>query len=112
KVQNIINPLTLDNPMQNVYIKAVSKFLPNVAVTNDRMEQILGLVNGNASRAKAIVLRNNKIKSRHYAIDENGNPTHNNTDLTVEAIKNLLELAQVSKNDIDILSCGTSSPDQ
>lgn len=98
--------------MQNVYIKAVSKFLPNAAVTNDRMEQILGFVNGNASRAKAIVLRNNRIKSRHYAIDENGNPSHNNADLTVEAIKSLLEMTGVFETEIDILSCGTSSPDQ
>lgn len=98
--------------MQDVYIKAISKFLPNQAVNNDQMEEILGFVNGNASRAKAIVLRNNKIKSRYYAIDKEGNPTHNNTDLTVEAINRLLELSNVSKNDVDILSCGTSTPDQ
>lgn len=98
--------------MQDVYIKAISKFLPNQAVSNDRMEQVLGFVNGNASRAKAIVLRNNKIKSRYYAIDENGNPSHNNTDLTVEAINRLLEQTNTSKTEIDILSCGTSSPDQ
>lgn len=98
--------------MQEVYIKAISKFLPNQAVSNDQMEEILGYVNGNASRAKAIVLRNNKITSRYYAIDENGNPSHNNADLTVEAVNQLLELAKISKNHIDILSCGTSSPDQ
>lgn len=98
--------------MQDVYIKAISKFLPNQAVSNDKMEQVLGLVNGNASRAKAIVLRNNKIKSRYYAIDENGNPTHNNTDLTVEAINKVLELGKISKNEVDVLSCGTSTPDQ
>lgn len=98
--------------MQNVYINAISKFLPNQPVSNDQMEHVLGFVNGNASRAKGIVLRNNKIKSRYYAIDENGNPTHNNSDLTVEAINRLLELGKISKDKIDILSCGTSSPDQ
>lgn len=98
--------------MQDVYINAISKFLPNQPVSNDQMEHVLGFVNGNASRAKGIVLRNNKIKSRYYAIDENGNPTHNNSDLTVEAINKLLELGKTSKNEIDILSCGTSSPDQ
>lgn len=47
--------------MQNVYIKAISKFLPNEPVTNDRMESILGMVNGKPSRARSIVLRNNRI---------------------------------------------------
>lgn len=98
--------------MQNVYIKSVSKFLPNKAVTNDQMENILGFVNGKPSRARSIVLRNNRIVQRFYAIDENGNPTHNNSDLTVEAIRKLLEQTGTSKTDIDVLSCGTSSPDQ
>ncbi len=98
--------------MQNVYIKAVSKFLPNSPVTNDQMESILGMVNGNPSRARSIVLRNNRIVQRFYAIDENGNTTHNNSDLTVEAINTLLEQTGISKTEIDVLSCGTSSPDQ
>lgn len=98
--------------MQNVYIKAVSKFLPNEAVTNDRMESILGMVNGKPSRARSIVLRNNRIIQRYYALDEMGNVTHNNAQLTHQAIKNLLEIAQVPEVEIDILSCGTSTPDQ
>jgi 3-oxoacyl-[acyl-carrier-protein] synthase-3 len=98
--------------MQNVYIKAVAKFLPNEGVSNDQMETMLGFVNGNPSRAKSIVLRNNKIKNRHYALDKNGNPTHNNAELTTGAIQNLLRKAGISKNDFDLLSCGTSSPDQ
>jgi len=98
--------------MQNVYIKAVSKFLPNEPVTNDRMESILGLINGKPSRARSIVLRNNRIVQRYYALDENGNPTHNNTELTSKAIENLLLKANVSPEEIDILSCGTSTPDQ
>ncbi len=98
--------------MQNVYIKAVSKFLPNEPVTNDRMESILGLINGKPSRARSIVLRNNRIVQRYYALDEMGNPTHNNTQLTHQAIENLLSKANVSAQEIDILSCGTSTPDQ
>jgi len=98
--------------MQNVYIRAVSKFLPNKAVTNDQMEGVLGFVNGKPSRARSIVLRNNRIVQRFYAIDENGNPTHNNAQLTVEAIRELIAQTGVSVEEIDILSCGTSSPDQ
>lgn len=98
--------------MPNVYINAISKFLPNEPVSNDKMEEKLGFVNGKPSRAKAIVLRNNRITTRYYALDNDGNPTHNNADLTVEAINNLIKNTRISPTDIDVLSCGTSTPDQ
>lgn len=98
--------------MQNVYIKAISKFLPNEPVANERIEGVLGLVNGNPSRARAIVLRNNRIFQRYYALDEQGNTTHNNTQLTIKAIEKLLQQSGISSAEIDVLSCGTSTPDQ
>src|SRR5690606_20804358 len=98
--------------MQNVYIKAVAKFLPNEGVPNDQMESKLGFVNGNPSRAKSIVLRNNKILNRYYAIDENGNPTHTNAEMTAEAIQNVLSISAIPKAEVDIIPCGTSAADQ
>ncbi len=98
--------------MPEVYINAISKFLPNEPVPNDRIEQVLGVVNGTPSRAKSIVLRNNKITTRYYAIGKDGQPTHNNAELTYESINRLLEQSGADKTEIDILSCGTSTPDQ
>lgn len=97
--------------MKNVYITKIAKFLPNSPVENDQMEEKLGIINGKASRARRIILRNNQIKTRYYAIDEEGNITHNNAQLTAEAVKNLCN-GDFKKEDIEILSCGTSSPDQ
>jgi len=94
-----------------VYINRLSKFLPNDPVSNDQMEQYLGRVDGSPSKAKPIILRNNQIKTRYYALDKNGNSTHSNTDLTVEAIKILFD-EEFQAEDIDLLSCGTTSPDQ
>lgn len=76
------------------------------------MESVLGMVNGKPSRARSIVLRNNRILQRFYAIDKSGNLTHNNTELTLGAIKNLIEISGISLQEIEILSCGTSTPDQ
>ena len=57
-------------------------------MSNDDIEQVLGKVNGRESSARVRVLRNNGIKSRHYAIDPTtGQPTHNNAQLTAEAIR-------------------------
>lgn len=97
--------------MNDVYITRIAKFLPNKPVSNDDMEQKLGMLNGKSSKAKGVVLRNNKIKSRYYAIDDNGEITHNNAQLTKEAIEALCDTEFTTK-DIELLSCGTSSPDQ
>jgi len=94
-----------------VYITNIAKFMPNEPVSNDEMESILGLVNGKPSRSKNIVLRQNGIKNRYYVIDKNGEVKFSNADITSKAIKNL-ENESFSVNDIEVLSCGTSLPDQ
>ena len=67
--------------MKEVYITRISKFLPNRPISNDEMEEKLGVINGKTSKGRRIVLRNNQIKTRYYAIDDNGNITHNNAQL-------------------------------
>lgn len=97
--------------MNDVYITKVSKYLPNNPVTNEEMEDRLGMVDGKTSKGRRIVLRNNQIKTRYYAVDSNGNITHNNAQLTKEAIELLCD-DNFDKNEIELLSCGTSSADQ
>ena len=97
--------------LKKVYITRVSKYLPNNPVENDDIEEYLGFVNGTPSKSKRLVLRNNKIKQRYYAIDKQGNVTHNNAQLASNAVKKLFYNG-FSANDIQLLGCGTSSPDQ
>jgi 3-oxoacyl-[acyl-carrier-protein] synthase-3 len=95
-----------------VYITRTAIALPNAPIGNDQMEAILGQVGERPSRARAIVLRSNGIKSRHYAIDPaTRQPTHNNAQLTAEAVRGLVS-AGFSLDQIELLACGTSSPDQ
>jgi 3-oxoacyl-[acyl-carrier-protein] synthase III len=95
----------------SVFITRISKFLPNNPISNEEMESLLGLINDAPSRAKSLVLRNNKIKTRYYALDKSGTVTHNNAQLVKQAINNLFD-KDFSLMDIDVLSCGTTSPDQ
>lgn len=91
-----------------VYITGTSAFLPNAPVGNEDMENILGVVGGRPSRARRIVLRNNGIRQRHYAIDPlTGETTHTNAQLTAEAVRGL-GVGQP----IDCLATGTTMPDQ
>ena len=96
--------------MFEVYITKSAKYLPNKAVSNDEMETFLGLINETASKARRLILRNNKIVSRHYALDQDGNSTHNNAELTKNAIENLFD-DSFTTQDMELLSCGTSTPD-
>ncbi|KFF17936.1 beta-ketoacyl-ACP synthase III [Flavobacterium hydatis] len=96
--------------MFEVYITKAAKYLPNEAVTNDEMESYLGLINDTVSKARRIILRNNKIVSRYYAIDKEGKSTHNNAELTHNAIVKLFD-NDFTPQDMEVLSCGTSTPD-
>jgi len=94
------------------YITDIAAFMPNAPVSNDQMETILGQVGHRPSRARRTVLRSNGITSRHYAIDPQSlKPNYSNASMTAEAVR-LLAGRNITLNDIDCLSCGTSIPDQ
>lgn len=97
--------------MKEVYITRLSKFLPNEPVGNDEMESILGMVDGKPSRARLRILGNNKIKTRYYSLDKDGKSTHSNAEMTAAAVNNLFDdKFPISK--MQLLACGTTSPDQ
>jgi 3-oxoacyl-[acyl-carrier-protein] synthase-3 len=95
------------------YITDIATFFPNSPVDNEDMEEVLGLVNGLPSRTRKIILRNNGIHHRYYAIDPaTGATTHTNAQMAAEAVKALRPYANFQVADIDLLCCGTSAADQ
>ncbi len=96
----------------HVYINDMAVFLPNPPVSNDAIESVLGKINGFPSRARRLVLKNNGITTRYYAIcPETGRPTHTNAQLAAEAVQRLRPSAGFTPKDIECLCCGTTSPD-
>jgi len=96
--------------MNKVFINRIEKFLPGNPVSNDEIENRLGLINDNESINKGLILRSNQIKTRYYALDENGKPTHSNAEMAAIAIKKLFDNS-FSLDDVELLTAGTSSPD-
>ena len=94
-----------------VFITKVSKFLPNGPINNDDMESYLGMIDGKPSKARKIVLGRNGIKQRYYALDKEGKTTHTNAEMAACAIKGLFN-DKFTLEDVDLLSCGTASPEQ
>ena len=95
----------------DVFINKASKFLPNEPVGNDDMEAYLGMVDGKPSKARRIILRRNGIKQRYYALDKEGRTTHTNPQMAAKAIHALLD-DRLTIDDIDLLACGTATPEQ
>ena len=98
--------------MKDVYINDIAAYLPNEAVDNENIERVLGQVGDRPSRAKRLILRSNKIKTRYYAIDPNTRQaSHTNAQLTANAIKKLQEQG-TNLEQMELLACGTTMPDQ
>jgi len=97
---------------KEVYITKTATYFPNEPVSNEEMEDFLGLIDKNPSKSKRIVLRNNGIKNRFYALTREGKATHTNAEMTALAIRKLLDDDKEQIANIDLLACGTSSPDQ
>ncbi|UOP05504.2 StlD/DarB family beta-ketosynthase [Conchiformibius kuhniae] len=96
----------------DVYLNRVAAFLPNRAVGNDEMETVLGRVGGVPSRVRKMILRANGIRSRHYAIDPDSRAaTHTAAELAAEAVRGLWTQG-VRPDEVSVLACATSYPDQ
>ena len=93
------------------YINSVSAYLPNSPIANEDMEDYIGKIGGNPSRVRSIVLRQNGIKTRYYGLDKNQSLTHSNAELAKEAVCRLFENGSIP-DDLTLLACGTSTPDQ
>lgn len=98
--------------MNNVYINNVQKYMPNEPVFNDDIEDYLGCIGGKKSKARKIVLRSNGIKRRFYVLEKGTQKAlYSNARLTANAIRKL-EDDNFKLDDLECLSCGTTSPDQ
>jgi len=97
--------------LNEVFITRTSHFLPNEPVSNDDIEEYLGYINNKPSKSKRLVLRNNGITKRYYAIDRSGKSTHTNAEMVAQSIRGLFDKPEDIRQ-LDLISCGTSSPDQ
>ncbi len=92
----------------DVYVNATSAYLPLEPVGNDEMESVLGMVGGKPSKARRLILRNNGIRQRYYALDRTtGRAVMTNAQLAARAVEGLGHIGRV-----DTLAAATSLPDQ
>lgn len=98
--------------LKEVFITTVTSYFPNSPIDNNSMEDYLGLISGVHSRVKNIVLRQNGIKQRFYAVNTKQEMTHTNAELAQLSIQKLLAEALLPLQELELLACATASPDQ
>jgi len=93
------------------YITAAGAFLPGEPVGNDAMEDHIGRIGGRSSALGKRALRWNGVETRHYAIDADGTPRHDNADLAARAVSDALEASGRRLKDLDFLATATTQGD-
>lgn len=97
--------------MRDVFINSFGAFLPGIPVPNAEMEKYIGAIGGQLSRNKAVILRQNRIKTRHYALDQQGKAQYSNAQMAVYAIEDALRKSEVSHTDVSYLATSTTIAD-
>lgn len=97
--------------MRDVYINGLGAFLPGSPIPSSEMEEYLGHVNAKPSRHRALVLRQNRIKTRHYALDKNGKSTHSNAEMAAHAVRDAAANSEIVVQDISYLATSTTLSD-
>ena len=95
----------------SVYITALGVFLPGEPVGNDAVEDYLGLIGGKTSRLKARILKQNGIRTRHYALSPGGRVNFANYELAAKAIDDALERSELDRKNVHFLAAATSQSD-
>lgn len=94
-----------------VFINAVGKFLPGEPITNDEVEEYIGLIGGQASRLKSRILKQNGIQQRHYAINREGKLLYWNSTLAAKSIIDAISHSEITLADVEYLAAATSQGD-
>lgn len=98
--------------MGYVYLNSFGCFLPGEPVSNQHMESFLGVVGGKPSAYKNLVLRQNRIKTRHYALTAEGAPFTSSSAMAAQAIHDAVRKSEISLNDITFLAAASTLGDQ
>ncbi|MBB5873756.1 3-oxoacyl-[acyl-carrier-protein] synthase-3 [Allocatelliglobosispora scoriae] len=95
---------------RDIYITGCGAFLPGEPVDNEQIARRLGAQH-DAPGSRARVLSANGIRTRHYAIDDDGTTTMLNEELAAEAVERAAKDRGVTIDEVGMLATGTTQGD-
>jgi len=93
------------------YLTGFGRYLPGDPVDNDGIVARLGGDDAVTERIRRRILDANGIRTRHYALDEHGEPTELNEELAVKALRAALHDRGIDASDLRMLACATTMGD-
>ncbi len=96
---------------ERVFLQGTGRFLPGAAVDNAAMDAYIAPLSRISGRIKRRILGENGIRSRHYAIDAEGNTLFSNAAMAAKAVGDCLQDAGCSLAEVGLLAAGTSGGD-
>jgi 3-oxoacyl-[acyl-carrier-protein] synthase-3 len=96
---------------RSVFLTASGSHLPGMPVPCDRIEDHIGRISPEASRRGRLVLRRNRIVTRHYAMDADGRSDWTVAKLGAAAAEDLLSRAEIDRVRISYLATATTQND-
>jgi len=95
----------------SVYITSTGRFLPGPAISTEQVENVLGAVHGKPSLLRVQIQKANNIQTRHYAIDEQQQTTHSNTEMATNAAEQCLDRAFIARDKVGMLAVASTQGD-
>lgn len=93
------------------YITASGQFLPGEPVPNDRIAAHIGTLSAEAERLGRMTLRQNRIRTRHYAMDAGGATHWSVATMLAEAMRAALAQAEIDARQVGFLATATTQND-
>lgn len=97
--------------MHPVYVTAAAQCLPGDPIDNAAMADHIGRLSPEAERFGRLTLRQNRIRTRHYAIRPDGTTDWTVATLAAEAVKGAIGEAGIARERIGFLATATTQND-
>ncbi|MBX7458082.1 hypothetical protein K3152_07465 [Qipengyuania sp. 1NDH17] len=94
-----------------VYITASGQFLPGDPVDNAHMADHIGRLSPQAERLGRLVLRQNRIATRHYAMKPDGTTDWTIAKMLGQAVRSTLDDAEIDAKQVGYLATSTTQND-
>jgi 3-oxoacyl-[acyl-carrier-protein] synthase-3 len=95
----------------SVFVSSTGLFMPGEPVGNDDLDRYIAPLSAASARIKRRILAENGIRSRHYAIAEDGTTVYSAAAMAAAAVNSCLAASEIQLDDLTILCTGSSGGD-
>ncbi len=97
--------------MPDAYLTAAGAFLPGPPVANEGIASRIGAIDDRSETFGRLALRQNRITTRHYALEDDGTVLRSNAEMAALAVTDAVGKSERTLADIDLLGAATTQGD-